>query len=144
MENPIEAFEKQEEQRETELRTLTAEELHLQLVEDRAHLTDTENQHVYARRAAAQSLQVMKELLIESGDTAVYFPEGSQTGTLLNYSAMNGFHAKEIARNPKFKPKKMKQVNIDEAEVEAERPLKPFKKKSSRRISAEEADRRRN
>ncbi len=137
-------------EREQELRAMTAKELHLRLSEDIAITSDLEDKIIVARNAEAQSQAILNQLLREKGGAVVYFPdigEASCEGVLLTFTNDKRFETKRVLLNPKFAAA----ISVDiiaasKAEEEFPAPgaaieVKP--NKSFRKISRQEADRRR-
>lgn len=157
-------------QREDELRGMSAQELHLRLVEDLQITRDFEARVIYARLAEAQTQEVMNELILEAGGAVVYFESDvTRKGMLLRVTAGRGFEDQPVVRNPKFAVTRVGQEVAVKAEEKASEPLaqaeaeaqaevevdaagsvvsqiiptKAYPKKKTRRISPEEVDLRR-
>ena len=138
MNTQIKDFPSVEEQRERQLRTMTAEELHLCLVEDLRNTKDLETSLVTARQIEAQTQQILNELISEAGGAVVYFPaiEVGCGGFLLTVKAGKGYQAQRIVLNPRF-------VTAVSADIVAAVTADEEASKRFRKISREEADRRR-
>jgi len=104
MNTPINDFASVREQRERELKTMTAEELHIRLTEDLAHTKDLEASLATAKRMEVQTREILLELIIEAGGAVVYFPDlggANRDGVLLMVTTAHGFTQDTIVLNPK-------------------------------------------
>ena len=130
-------------QRETELRMMTAEELHLRLTEDQAKFQELSRQAEVARYEKEQSQKIMEELIREKGGAAVYFPDiggASRDGVLLTLLYGREFESRKVSLNPKFAA--AVSADIIAASTKEEEEAKRLKTRFMR-IAPEEADRRR-
>jgi len=118
-------------QREQELRTLTAQQLHLRLIEDVEMTQYLEDRLLYARKAEAQTQAILSQLILKNGGAVVYFPAIGE-GVLLSVFKSRGFESQSVVLNPKFAE-----------EENAPAPGENKTQRSSQKISIGEADRRR-